>query len=98
MDQKPGSTGPITMRALYTGRVQGVGFRYTTRRIAKAYAVTGYVKNLPDGTVELVAQGLDSEVEALFSSVEDQFRSHLRGNDRTIVTNPEHFSTFEIRF
>lgn len=42
---------------MYTGRVQGVGFRYTTTRVARGFAVGGYVMNLPDGRVELVAEG-----------------------------------------
>ena len=41
----------------YSGRVQGVGFRWTTRRIACEYDVTGYVMNLPDGRVELAVEG-----------------------------------------
>ena len=43
--------------ATFRGTVQGVGFRYTVRQIAAEFAVTGYVKNLPDGTVEMVAEG-----------------------------------------
>ena len=41
----------------FSGHVQGVGFRYTTRSVASRFAVTGYVRNLPDGRVELVAEG-----------------------------------------
>ena len=42
---------------LYTGRVQGVGFRYTAERIAQELGLTGWVKNLPDGSVEVVCEG-----------------------------------------
>ena len=42
----------------FSGRVQGVGFRYTVRMVASRFAVTGFVKNLPDGRVQLVAEGL----------------------------------------
>jgi acylphosphatase len=41
----------------YSGRVQGVGFRYTAQRIARSFAVTGWVRNLPDGRVELIVEG-----------------------------------------
>ena len=41
----------------YSGQVQGVGFRFQTLRIARAYEVAGFVRNLPDGRVELVAEG-----------------------------------------
>ena len=45
----------------FRGRVQGVGFRYTVRGVASGFAVTGYVKNLPDGRVLVVAEGLSQE-------------------------------------
>lgn len=45
------------MQVFYSGRVQGVGFRYQTRRVAAGFEVTGYVRNLADGRVELVAEG-----------------------------------------
>ncbi|MHC4288506.1 MAG: acylphosphatase, partial [Planctomycetota bacterium] len=42
----------IAKQIIFKGRVQGVGFRYTTQRAASRYELTGYVRNLPDGTVE----------------------------------------------
>ena len=48
----------------YTGHVQGVGFRYTTHSIARSHNVAGYVRNLPDGRVELVAEGNRQELDA----------------------------------
>jgi len=59
----------------YTGRVQGVGFRYSTKRIASGFDVTGWVKNLPDGRVELFSQAF--EVEELEAFLEDIQRSSL---------------------
>ena len=50
------------MQVYYTGRVQGVGFRYQTREVAAGYEVTGFVRNLPDGRVELVAEGERQEL------------------------------------
>ena len=52
------------MQILYSGRVQGVGFRYTVRTLATGYEVTGTVRNLPDGRVELTAEGRENELEA----------------------------------
>jgi len=46
---------------IYTGRVQGVGFRYGTKQIAAGYEVVGTVKNLPDGRVELQAMSQDAD-------------------------------------
>jgi acylphosphatase len=53
----------------YAGRVQGVGFRATVRHIACGYDVTGFVRNLPDGRVELIAEGAKSELEAFLEGV-----------------------------
>jgi acylphosphatase len=52
------------MHILYSGRVQGVGFRYTAKTVATGYEVTGVVRNLPDGRVELIAEGETAELEA----------------------------------
>ena len=48
----------------YSGRVQGVGFRYTAKQVAAGYEIVGTVRNLSDGRVELVAEGAHDELEA----------------------------------
>jgi acylphosphatase len=55
----------------YSGRVQGVGFRVTARSLACGYDVTGIVRNLPDGRVELVAEGVRSELEAFLAGIDE---------------------------
>jgi len=62
--------------------VQGVGFRYTTRNVAHRYAVDGFVKNLTDGAVEVVAQGRGEEVERFLSDIEKTMAGLIRS--RTI--------------
>ena len=54
---------------LYSGRVQGVGFRYTVRQIARGYDATGTVRNLPDGRVELIAEGARSELKSFLDGI-----------------------------
>jgi acylphosphatase len=54
---------------LYSGRVQGVGFRVSIRQLACGYEVTGTVRNLPDGRVELIAEGARAEVEAFLTGI-----------------------------
>ncbi len=66
------------VRVVFSGRVQGVGFRYSARRAAGGFDVTGWVRNLPDGTVELEAEGERAEVEACL----EDLRSRMRGNIR----------------
>ena len=64
---------------IFAGYVQGVGFRYSARRAAGGFDVTGWVRNLPNGTVELEAQGERAEVEACL----EELRSRMRGNIRS---------------
>ncbi len=63
--------------ACFTGRVQGVGFRYTTTRIAQRFAVAGYVMNLPDGRVELVAEGELKEARAFITAVKEALAPNI---------------------
>jgi acylphosphatase len=51
------------VKIFYSGRVQGVGFRYTAKTVAAGFEITGCVRNLPDGRVELVAEGDHAELE-----------------------------------
>ena len=59
------------MTVLFSGRVQGVGFRYTAKTVATGFELTGTVRNLPDGRVELVAEGLRSELDAFRAELHD---------------------------
>ncbi|MGA2788149.1 MAG: acylphosphatase [Verrucomicrobiota bacterium] len=57
------------MHILYTGQVQGIGFRYTAKTVAAGFEVTGTVRNLPDGHVELIAEGDRAELEAFQDAI-----------------------------
>jgi len=59
------------MHILYSGRVQGVGFRYTTKSVALGFEVTGIVRNLPDGRVELTVEGERDELESFQEAIRD---------------------------
>ena len=83
----------------YTGRVQGVGFRYTAREVACGYDVTGYVRNLDDGRVELVVEGVEEEVKAFLEAVQtSQLGSHIRTADVNWREAAEEFRGFDMRY
>ena len=63
---------------IYHGHVQGVGFRMTTVQVAKGFSVTGYVKNLPDGSVELVVEGLPEEIRGFKADLEERLEDNIR--------------------
>jgi acylphosphatase len=81
----------------YKGHVQGVGFRYTTHSIARRHNVTGYVRNLPDGRVELVAEGDRGETDAFLQNVREQLSSYIRDERCDIGPATGEFTGFEIR-
>jgi len=83
-------------RVLYSGRVQGVGFRYTARQIAQRHAVTGIVRNLPDGRVELVIEGSAPETEQVLEGIAAAMINYIR--DVSVQTEPAtgQFASFEV--
>jgi acylphosphatase len=86
----------IRREVRYRGHVQGVGFRYTAARIARRYEVTGYVKNLEDGRVELVAEGTADQVEAFLSSVTSAMRGNIRETQQDTLAPTGEFTEFGI--
>jgi acylphosphatase len=84
-------------RLIYSGRVQGVGFRYTAARIARRHPVTGYVRNLSDGTVELVVDGTPEAVEVFRGAIFTAFEGHITDCRSEPVDPPQPFQTFDIR-
>lgn len=88
-----------TVQVFYEGRVQGVGFRYTARRVAAGFDLAGYVRNLPDGRVELVASGDEEEVDGFLQAVrESELAGHIGGEATAEIAKPAGLRGFEIRF
>ena len=85
------------MNVVFRGSVQGVSFRYITVRTAAGFEVTGYVTNLPDGTVRLVAEGESAELAEFLTAVEDRMSGYITG--RTVKHHPASgaFHTFGVR-
>ncbi|MEZ6089250.1 MAG: AAA family ATPase [Pirellulaceae bacterium] len=86
------------IEVFYSGNVQGVGFRFNACRQAKGLNVTGVVKNLPDGRVQLIAEGIQSELENLIERIDDSMQGMIR--ERTIDwQSPTHqYSDFTIAY
>lgn len=85
------------LHILYAGRVQGVGFRYTAKRAALEFEITGTVRNLADGRVELVAEGEKTELEAFAEAVRDSgLAGFIRAEDRAWRQATNEFRGFEI--
>ena len=81
----------------YSGRVQGVGFRYTIKTVAAGFEATGTVRNLPDGRVELVAEGPRAELEAFRQAIRDAGLEHfIRNEDASWSEATGEFREFEI--
>jgi acylphosphatase len=83
--------------AYFTGRVQGVGFRYAALQVAREFEVAGFVTNLPDGRVHLEAEGSPAEVAAYIAAVEEKMHGYVRKVDRVTSRRTPQFSGFAIK-
>lgn len=90
---------PATHRrtCYFTGRVQGVGFRYTVKNVALQYNVHGFVKNLPDGRVELVMEGPDPDMDRLVEDVNQRMNGFIKKVDAVEDPATGEFQHFQIR-
>jgi acylphosphatase len=83
--------------AFYSGHVQGVGFRYTVRQLAGGFEVSGYVRNLADGRVQLVAEGEPAELDRFMAAIAERMSGFI--GDTTVDVRPAtgEFQAFEVR-
>lgn len=87
----------MRLEARFTGRVQGVGFRYTTLRVAQRYDVVGYVRNLSDGAVQVVVEG-ERGLHEFLDEVENVMGSRVHDQRRWESEPTGEFDSFEIRY
>ena len=82
---------------LFSGNVQGVGFRFTTSAIAKRHEVSGYVRNLPDGRVELIAEGSLAELDKFLTAIRQRMQDFIRDAEIDRSQANGEFTAFTIR-
>ena len=92
------SSEPERRRVRYRGRVQGVGFRYTTVSVARAFAVSGYVRNLPDGSVEVVVEGFAPALERFLSAVAGRLGDFIEQQQTSYEPATGEFAAFTIQY
>ncbi len=81
----------------FSGRVQGVGFRYTAAQVAREYEVAGFVTNLADGRVRLEAEGAPGEIEAFVTAVQERMNGFVRKAERLTARRAPQFRGFSIQ-
>jgi len=97
--QQTASTSMPTIQSTirFQGHVQGVGFRVTVSRLADRHPIDGFVRNEPDGSVLMVAQGSPAAIEALLDDIRGAFPGHISHEHRSDGPADEHFDGFSIR-
>jgi acylphosphatase len=86
------------LRVVYSGNVQGVGFRYTARSIAQGLSLTGWVRNVPNGAVELIAEGEENDLVQLIANIKSEMNfANFKENTHWEPVSGE-FLRFEIRY
>jgi acylphosphatase len=88
----------ISLQVFYQGNVQGVCFRWSVRQIAKGFDVTGWVRNLIDGRVEMQVSGEQDEVRAFLDALaQSKLHENIRQQSETKLQSPINALGFEIR-
>lgn len=82
----------------YSGMVQGVGFRYTVQRIAVNIGLSGWVRNLNDGRVEICVEGTNDDIECLINNIDEHFNGYIKDKDVELKDAENNFSEFRILF
>ncbi len=86
------------LHVYYSGSVQGVGFRFTAERLAGSLRLTGWVKNMNDGRVEIVCEGKERELKDFLEKMNAAFRPYVRDIDVEWGEATGGFEGFDIRF
>jgi acylphosphatase len=88
----------IAKHIIFIGQVQGVGFRFTTFNTANRHQLTGFVRNLPDGTVEMLAQGPAQAIDDCIRDIKEYFNDYIRETKIKEIPSDLQYKDFEIAF
>lgn len=88
----------VARHIIFTGNVQGVGFRFTAHRIANRHQLTGFVRNAPDGTVEMLTQGQPEDIDNCIKDLKDSFAGYIRETQIEDVPPNPRYADFRIAF
>jgi acylphosphatase len=88
----------IAKHIIFAGRVQGVGFRFTAFNAANRQRLTGFVRNLPDGTVEMFAQGLPDAIDDCVQDIKESFSGYIRETKIEEIPSDPRCKDFKITF
>jgi acylphosphatase len=88
----------ISKHIIFAGRVQGVGFRFTAYRMAHRHQLNGYVRNLSDGTVEMLAQGSARDIDDCIQDIKEYFGDYLRETRIEEIPPDPKYNEFKITF
>jgi acylphosphatase len=91
-------SGMIAKRIIFAGNVQGVGFRFTAHSIARRCELKGFVRNLPDGNVEMFTQGKAEDIERCLSDIGETFAGNIRRTQIEDVELDSRYNDFKITF
>jgi len=86
----------VRWHVFFSGRVQGVGFRYTCVQQARHHEVTGWVKNLDNGSVEMIVEGESAVLEAYVESVSEATHGCVADTQTTKSAATGEFSTMSV--
>jgi acylphosphatase len=81
----------------FSGHVQGVGFRYTAQDLARGFKLTGYVRNLSDGRVEMVIEGPEDQMDGLVEAIQQKMEGLIRNVNVQVTPATGEFKQFSIR-
>jgi acylphosphatase len=97
-EPKQASPKPIARMVHYSGRVQGVGFRATVVNIARDHPVTGWVKNLADGRVQLLVEGKEEDVKKFLLAIRTRWKNNIEKEQPEEKTPTGKYQSFGVMY